>query len=333
MEFADYQAKAEASNELHDENPEKALNAALFGLGSETGSLMDIRKKLLTGDLGIDVAREELKQELGDLLWYVSRVATAIDLNLETIASENLERAGRMWRHSAAELRELPELDNGVPGERFPRHIRFLFEESELEENGKTIKRADITLVEANHNDYPDGPVPVLGPAGEPLFDANGNPKTRGYEVGAKLGAQLDDNSKRVNGYRYHDAIHMAFMTMLHWSPTMRSLMNIKRKSQPEKDAYEESARPIFLEEGLAAVLAALAPRRLQFGTFASIDGDVLTAVNACTKNLESSEVPDWAWRHTIVAAFGVMGDLEAHGGGYVVADLEARMLTFEQKH
>lgn len=317
MEFDEYQTTAAVSNALAHHDAGKALNAALFGLGSETGSLLDIQKKLLTEDLDLDVGKERARQELGDLLWYVARVSNALGFSLNDIATANLERVRDMWGEEDDTLKKLDEFDNGEYRERFPRHLRFRFEEFDHEEGGRKLKRATITLVEAEPNDFPEGRIEVDG-------------KMRGYEVGGPFGQNLTDNSQRGDGYRYHDAIHMAFMACLHWSATMRMLLGVKRKSDDAKDYEEDSARPIFLEEGLAAVLAALSVRRLNFEAEANIDGDVLQAVKACTRDLEVADVPGWAWRTVIVMGFKAMRQLEANGGGYLIADLNERTLTFE---
>jgi len=296
----------------------RALNAALFGLGSETGSLLDIQKKLLTDHLDLKVGRDRARQELGDLLWYVARVSDALGFTLEEIATANLARVVDMWGDGANTLAKLREYDTGGEQERFPRRLKFRLEEFDHEEGGRTLKRASITLVEAEPNDFPDGIIRV------------DDTKTRGFAVNAPFGQNLTDNSQRDDGYRYHDAIHMAFMACLHWSATMRSLLGIKRKSDDAKDHNDDSARPIFLEEGLAAVLAALSVRRMNFEADANIDGDVLGAVVACTRDLEVADVPGWAWRIVIVMSFKAMRQLEQNDGGYLTADLDARTLTFE---
>ena len=324
MDLNEYQESAAGSNTFagrdavpgEDAN-NRALNAALFGLGSETGSLLDIQKKLLTDHLDLKVGKVRASQELGDLLWYVARVSNALGFTLNEIAGANLSRARDMWGGIDDSLEKLPEFDDGAERERFPRRLRFRFNEFDHQEGGRTLKRASILLVEAEPNDFPDGPVEIDG-------------KFRGYAVGAPFGQDLTDNSQRDDGYRYHDAIHMAFMACLHWSATMRSLLSIKRKSNYAKDHNDDSARPIFLEEGLAAVLAALSVRRMDFEAPANIDGDVLEAVKACTRDLEVAEVPGWAWRAVIVIGFKAMRELHDHGGGYLVADLDQRTLSFE---
>jgi hypothetical protein len=324
VELNDYQDTAAGSNALSGqgavsgESNNRALNAALFGLGSETGSLLDIQKKLLTDDLDLSNGRKRAGQELGDLLWYVARVSDALGFTLEEIATANLDRVVDMWGHGTNALDTLDEIDDGGEQERFPRRMRFWFEEFDHEEGGRVLKRASIVLTEAEPNDFPGGQIKREGKA--PL----------GYQVGAPFGQELTDNSQRDDGYRYHDAIHMTFMACLHWSATMRMLLGIKRKSNDAKDHDQDSARPVFLEEGLAAVLAALSVRRMNFEADANIDGDVLEAVNACTRDLEVAGVPGWAWRKVIVTAFKAMRDLHDHGGGYLTLDLDARTVTFE---
>ena len=317
MDFDEYQATAAVSNSLAHDDPGRALNAALFGLGSETGSLFDIQKKLLTEDMDLDVGKDRARQELGDLLWYVARVSDALGFSLREIVEANLERVRDMWRQEGDTLAQLDEYDNGGIQERFPRYLKFRFEEFDHEEAGRNLKRAIITLIEAVPNDFPEGRIEIEG-------------KARGYVVNAPFGQNLTDNSRRDDGYRYHDAIHMAFMACLHWSATMRSLLGVKRKSDKAKDYEEDSARPIFLEEGLAAVLAALSVRRMNFEAEANVDGDVLQSVKACTRDFDVAKVPGWAWRTAIVMGFKAMHQLEDNGGGYLIADLDARTLTFE---
>jgi hypothetical protein len=316
MDFDDYQTRSAGTNApVHDDEFEGRI-AALLGLGSEVGSLLDLQKKLMTGNVDPSAGAERVRQELGDLLWYLARVATAFGFGLNEIAETNLARSADMWGDGEQRLVDLPELDSTEPAERFPRRLVLRFMEVEHREGELTLKRAQITLLDAEPNDFPDGPTGVGG-------------KVRGYEVGGELGDALTDNSRREDGYRYHDAIHMAFMACLHWSATMRSLLRVKRKSEDEKDEGEDSARPIFLEEGLAAVLAALSTTRLGFKAEASIDGDVLNAIRACTHDLEVAGTPGWAWRRTIVAGFDAMRQLEENGGGVLTADLDARTLTY----
>jgi hypothetical protein len=155
--------------------------------------------------------------------------------------------------------------------------------------------------------------------------------RTVGFRVGAALGDPLTDNSRRADTYRFHDAIHMGFLAVLNWSPTLRALLRLKRKSNPEVDECEDGARAIFAEEGLAAVLSRLAKRRTGFLSETSIDSEVIDVARAAAIELEVEPLPMWLWRSAICQGFRSMHQLGQNGGGYLLADLDARTLSYEK--
>jgi hypothetical protein len=321
MELDDYQESAGVSNALSNVEPERALNAALFGLASESGTLLDIQKKILTDAADPMASIEQFKQELGDLLWYVSRVADAKGFTLQDIAQANLERVHDMWEPPNADevLAGLLPYDHDAPStERFPRQMIFEFVEGAVERGAAEHLSATMTLVEATPNAFPSGAMD------------RGNGKIQGFALPRDVGAELTDNSRKLDGYRYHDAVHLGFLAVLNWSATMRSVLNLKRKTSDDADEFDDSARPIFLEEGLVAVLAGLAPRRMGFAAMSNVDGDALAAARACTEGLEVENAPGWLWRRAIVQGFEMLRELNTHRGGRLYVDLDARKVSFE---
>jgi hypothetical protein len=142
---------------------------------------------------------------LGDLLWYAAAVATACGLDLEEIAEANLRRTRDRYPRQpvAHQLSCLPRLDANYPEhERFPRRLVVAFADRLLP-SGRAA--AVLTLVSAEPNAFPNGPITL----------ASGKPA--GFRIGAELGDPLIDNTRRVNSYRFHDAIHMGFMAVLGW--------------------------------------------------------------------------------------------------------------------
>lgn len=67
----------------------KILYAAL-GLCSEAGEVAGKIKKWIRGDSHLVV--EDISKELGDVLWYVSALATDLGLNLSEVAEENIAK-------------------------------------------------------------------------------------------------------------------------------------------------------------------------------------------------------------------------------------------------
>lgn len=65
-----------------------------LGLGGESGEVLELVKKMVRDDDGVlsDKRREKIKKELGDVLWYLSRVADDCDLSLEEIAVTNIDK-------------------------------------------------------------------------------------------------------------------------------------------------------------------------------------------------------------------------------------------------
>lgn len=86
--FNEYQEFAYSlTSEKGKENP--VLNGVL-GLAGESGECADIVKKALFQ--GHELNKEKLKDELGDVLWYISLTAKGLGFTLQEIADYNVEK-------------------------------------------------------------------------------------------------------------------------------------------------------------------------------------------------------------------------------------------------
>lgn len=318
MEFGQYQKEASKTSTLRLGGPQGAI-APMLGLASETGSILNAYKKYLRDGIDLIANREVLREELGDLLWYASAIATSCQLSLEDIATTNLRRTRDRYNQAVTPelLAELPNFDLKYPeAERFPRTMTIEF----IEQIGPTGQlTAGMTLVLAAPNAFPNGPT------------RRPNGKLQGYALNSPLGDPLSDNTRRADSYRFHDAIHLGFMAVLGWSPNTRALLRLKRKSDPQTDTNEDGARAIFAEEGLAAVLSRLATRRSGFQRETTVDNEIIQIAIAVTTDLEPSVLPGWIWRRAVNQGFNAMRELAANGGGYLIADLDRRTLTYRK--
>lgn len=69
---------------------EQRLVVSALGLAGEAGEFANLVKKMTAHGHPFDP--ESLKDELGDVLWYLAEAATAVGLNLEDIASNNVDK-------------------------------------------------------------------------------------------------------------------------------------------------------------------------------------------------------------------------------------------------
>jgi len=92
MNFTDYQTQAIATDRTGLGGPDAAQLIPLLGLAGEAGQLLsEYKKRLRDGPSHVRFV-DRVREELGDILWYVSNVASKYGLELEDIAAANLAK-------------------------------------------------------------------------------------------------------------------------------------------------------------------------------------------------------------------------------------------------
>lgn len=94
MNFKEYQKKSRKTAVYPKSKYCDGIFYPTLGLSGEAGEVAEKVKKVLRDDNGVVTKekKEELKKELGDVLWYVSQIATDLKLSLDDIAKTNLEK-------------------------------------------------------------------------------------------------------------------------------------------------------------------------------------------------------------------------------------------------
>ena len=94
VDFAIYQSNAAktARGSVSLDGVRGRVAIASMGLAGESGEVIDYLKKWVGH--GHDLDRDYVEKELGDVLWYLAEIATALEMDLEKIAvkiNDNLE--------------------------------------------------------------------------------------------------------------------------------------------------------------------------------------------------------------------------------------------------
>jgi NTP pyrophosphatase (non-canonical NTP hydrolase) len=167
----------------------------------------------------------------------------------------------------------------------------------------------------------------------EITFRERKTPTGRPYVIqqwnGINVGDRLTDNSAVADDYRYHDVFHLSYIAYLGWSPTMRSLLRLKRKSQPEIDEQQDGARAVITEEGISNWIFAHGLRHHAFEGVTRLDYALLKTIRQMVKGYEVESRPLWMWEEAIIRGFEVFRELRKNKGGVVVADMARHRLTY----
>jgi len=149
---------------------------------------------------------------------------------------------------------------------------------------------------------------------------------------GVNIGDRLTDNRTQADGYRFHDVFHLSYLVHLGWSPVIRALLKLKRKSDSDIDENEDGARAIIIEEGIATWIFNHAHRRDYFENIQTgrLDYNILKQVADMVEGYEVAACPMWQWEKAILDGFEIFRKLNEIGGGSVHVDINQRTLAFE---
>ena len=123
--FAEYQAMVERTDER------KKVIVSLLGLAGELGDLNSTFKKLVL-QRDSRTLRSDLREDIGDILWYLTSLAVLHKITLQEAARESALKAERLYTQG-----EVNHFDDGFDEEeRLPRQFSVTFSEKR---NGKQV--------------------------------------------------------------------------------------------------------------------------------------------------------------------------------------------------
>ncbi|MEP3784953.1 nucleoside triphosphate pyrophosphohydrolase family protein [Ascidiaceihabitans sp.] len=146
---------------------------------------------------------------------------------------------------------------------------------------------------------------------------------------GVFIGDPLTDNIREEDWFRYHDVIHFAHAAILHWSPTIRSLLKQKRKSRPDFDEGEDGGRGTVVEEGLAAWVFSKAKDLDYFDGHDKISIDILKGIKDFVRGYEVESCPASLWEKALIEGYAVFRQVRDNKGGIIIGDRTKRTIEY----
>ena len=94
MRINEYQKLAMTTLNPNLEKKDILINGVM-GLCGESGEVIDIVKKHLAQ--GHELDKEKIIKELGDVAWYMAEIATVLDVELEDVLVQNIEKLKKRY--------------------------------------------------------------------------------------------------------------------------------------------------------------------------------------------------------------------------------------------
>lgn len=292
MTLKEYQNEATKTLQSYNSKDQENFFLGYLGLAGEAGSVLTtLKKKIRDGD-GFGSFKEHLEEELGDVLWYITSIASHNGLNLENIAKKNLSKT--QDRFEEKDLHKIARFDEHYP-EQFPDSFIISF----IEAKGAN----DLLEVKM-------------------IWE-----KENGEEI--EIGDALTDNSREPNDYRYHDVFHLGHIAYLGWSPVIRHLMKLKRKSDAITLDTEDRGRPQVAEEAITLIIYNYAKGHGMLKTNERIDTAILNMIKQLVVDLEVAKVSSFQWEIAILQSYKVFHKIVENKGGKVLVSPRDRKLEY----
>lgn len=294
MDFHQYQLEAKKTIQKSSSDDKFSLIVPFLGIIGEIGSVLtQLKIKLRDGNSYV-VYKKKLAEELGDVLWYLSTIATQNELDLEEIANQNLHKIND--RFLVDEITEYKDFDSDYPKkERFPEEFEIEF--ISFDEDG--VKKLKI-------------------------IDKRDN---------LMIGDPLTDNTYEDDGYRFHDIFHFGYLAIMGWSPVLRKLFKLKRRSDSQIDENEDGARSQITEELISLYIYHHAVELDLLKYSKSVDSGIIKQVQNLVKNTEVKSCSGRQWEKAILNSYEIFNKLRENNGGRVLVSKKNRQLIFIGKN
>jgi len=362
MTLDEYQKKAFATAKIDWQNTHKR-HIPVFGVIGELGSLATELKKALRDGAAYTDGLANVAEEFGDLLWYVGALATHYEFALGSLAKSPIsaDRAASKYANlytMVGAFGQLVAQTNRCLESSTPTNRRGLKHSlaTALQSVLRAIRHEQLDLADILRSNLrkvksmfgPDLPGAARWfdkrfPDFERLprrIDIQFLERERGkdrLEVILRvnelnIGDRLTDNAVKDDGYRYHDAFHLAYAAVLGWSPVVRATFRCKRKSDSRIDEVQDGARAAIVEEAIAQTVFHYARGHSMLRGLDRVDPGILKLIRRMVRGLEVERCALHDWQRAILVGFEAFRALRRARGGWLALDAERQSLTFQRE-
>ena len=343
------------------------ISPILQGLYGEVGGIMSTAKKHIREKSAYPGFKRAAEEEFGDTLWYLAALCRRRDVSLDELFAEATSGEGFRTVGAASDMVEgafahvaIPMSTDSVDTTLFKLGRSAAALLGSTPDRAKIVKfasdyldalhAAKLTFADVAWGNLRKARGAFLEPQPEDLIDFDvefgiEEQLPRAFEIrvnqrdsgrsylqwnGVFIGDPLTDNIAGPDGYRFHDVFHFAYAAVLHWSPVIRALVKHKRKSRPDYDETQDSARAIVVEEGLTAWIFTRAKELNFFEGQERISLGMLKIIGEFVTGYEVSKCPLKLWERAILEGYEVFRQLRAAQGGWIIGDRALRTVRYE---
>jgi NTP pyrophosphatase (non-canonical NTP hydrolase) len=112
MTFADYQERSRRTLNNSVDETKQMINYAL-GLAGEAGELINVIKKHQFHAAPLELTETRVRDEMGDVLWYLAAIASWYSIDLAEVAAQNIEKLERRYPDGFRPLNRKTDVDAG----------------------------------------------------------------------------------------------------------------------------------------------------------------------------------------------------------------------------
>lgn len=326
----------------------------ILGLLGETGTLATVLKREKRDGEIYNAFDKDLREDLGDILWYVAIIATRIGMVIESpkniTLTKNKDSFDRLYSLAKKVLeltgaREVIKVKCDNPPLELSKLIIDIL--SEINNIAVIFSTNIEEVADDNWNKIQgywksdhkkparqfDQELPYYEKIPRKMdidFVEINDGKgiiLRSNEI--NIGNRLTDNAPSDDGYRYHDVFHLANLATLGWSPVFRGILQCKRKSVPSKDEIQDGARAVIIEEAVINHIYDYARDHNFLEGMERIDLNLIKRVLNLVRNYEVEKCKPWEWQYCIIEGYRVFRKLKENKGGTVRVDSDRRSIEF----